>query len=137
MTEDPDVLTPDEPVSRAAQVMRDDDVGSVPIVENRSSKRLRGIITDRDIAIRCVAEGHDGSCRISEHMSTGRLRTVRADEDVERVMSVMQEAQVRRIPVVDERDNVIGIIAQADLALEAEDEREVERTVEKISEPSR
>jgi CBS domain-containing protein len=135
MTSNPEVITGDEQVSRAAQIMRDANVGIVPVVDDPGSMRLRGVITDRDIAVRCIAEGKDGSCRVSDAMST-ELDTVNPDADVREVMQLMQRRQVRRLPVC-EGDRIVGIVAQADLALEADDDAGVGETVERISEPGR
>lgn len=138
MTEKPEALTGGETVRRAAELMRDLDVGIIPVVDDMDARRVRGVITDRDIATRHVAEGHDASCTIEDHM-TDRVTTVSPDDDVDHVMKRMQREQVRRVPVVDDGDRLIGIIAQADLAVKlGEDEAEaVEETVEKISEPAR
>jgi CBS domain-containing protein len=135
MTSNPEVITGDEQVSRAAQIMRDANVGIVPVVDDPGSMRLRGVITDRDIAVRCIAEGKDGSCRVSDAMST-ELDTVNPDADLREVMQLMQRRQVRRLPVC-EGDRIVGIVAQADLALEADDDAGVGETVERISEPGR
>ncbi len=135
MTPNPDVVTPDEPVKRAAELMRDRDVGIVPVVEDRSSMKLCGVITDRDIAIRHVASGHDNSCRVRDEVSKERLSTVRPDADVKDVMEVMKREQVRRVPVVESDNRLIGIIAQADLAERGPSEKEVGKVVEKISQP--
>ncbi len=140
MTPNPDVLTPDEPVSRAAQVMRDRNVGIVPIVENRSSMKLCGVITDRDIAIRHVAEGHDNNCKVADEVSREPLATVNPDADVKDVMNVMKRDQVRRVPVVEGDNRLVGIIAQADIAERGPSEKEVGKVVERVSEgakPSR
>lgn len=137
MTENPECLTENDTVQRAAQRMRELDVGLIPVVDDDSSRRLRGVITDRDIAIRHVAEGHEsGDCHISEAMTKGDLYTVTPDDDQETVMERMKAGQVRRIPVMED-DRIVGIIAQADLALETSDAsaEEVERTLEKVSEP--
>lgn len=139
MTENPECLTEGDSIQRAAQLMRDLDVGLIPVVDDASNRRLRGVITDRDIAIRHVAEGHDsGECRVGDEMSTGDIRTVGPDDDLDTVLSRMSEAQVRRMPVVDD-DRIIGIIAQADLTIETgrKHAKDVERTIEKISEPTR
>lgn len=136
MTKNPEVITGSDSVSRAAQMMRDGDYGAIPVVNDREGMRLQGVITDRDIAVRCVAEGHDGNCAVGDHMSRDNLQTARPDEDVDEVMSRMKSAQVRRVPVV-ENERIVGIIAQADLATEYRDDAAVEETVEKISEPSR
>ncbi len=137
MTPNPDVVTPDEPVTRAAEVMRDRNVGIVPVVEDRSSMKLCGVITDRDIAVRHVAQGHPNSCRVKDEVSKERLSTVRPDADVSEVMDVMKREQVRRVPVVEGDNRLVGIIAQADLAGRGPSEKEVGKVVEKVSEPGR
>ncbi len=136
MTPDPDVVTPDEPVKRAAELMRDRDIGIVPVVEDRSSMKLCGVITDRDIAIRHVAQGHDSNCRVRDELSREPLSTVRPDADVKDVMEVMKREQVRRVPVVEDGNHLVGIIAQADLAERGPSEKEVGKVVEKISQPT-
>lgn len=135
MTSNPEVLTAEDTVQRAAQLMRDNDTGFIPVVDDRNGMRLRGVITDRDIAIRHVAEGHTSDCPVGKEMSGNRIRAVSPDDDVEHVMREMREAQIRRIPVV-EGDRLVGVIAQADLATRNVNAREVEETLERVSEPS-
>ncbi len=135
MTSNPEVLTAEDTVQRAAQLMRDNDTGFIPVVDDRNGMRLRGVITDRDIAIRHVAEGHTSDCPVGKEMSGDRIRAVSPDDDVEHVMREMREAQIRRIPVV-EGDRLVGVIAQADLATRNVNAREVEETLERVSEPS-
>jgi len=135
MTSNPDCVTPQDSVVEAARIMRDRDVGIVPVVEDRSSNRLAGVVTDRDIAVRCVAEGRDASCSVSELMSSNVV-TARPDDDVKRIMEQMGTEQIRRVPVVDEDNRVVGIIAQADLALEGPGDKKVGEVVERISEPA-
>ena len=135
MTRKPKCVTPETSVREAARLMKEEDVGVLPVVERDGSDRLIGIVTDRDIAIRHVAEGHDSSsCPVREAM-TSSVRTAREDDDVESVMDLMGKEQVRRIPVVDERGSLVGIVAQADIVREARDDKKAERTIEKISEP--
>jgi len=134
MTGNPDCVTPQDTVFEAARIMRDSDVGAVPVVEDRNSRRLAGVITDRDIAVRCIAEGRDGNCAVADLMSSD-LVTARPDDDVKRIMDQMKSEQVRRIPVVDDDNRVVGIIAQADLALEGPGDRKVGEVVERISKP--
>jgi CBS domain-containing protein len=136
MTADPETVSSSDSIQTAARIMRDSDVGIVPVVDDEGSRRLRGVITDRDIAVRCIAEGRDGNCRVSDLMS-GDLVTARPDDDVSKVMDRMKAEQVRRIPVVDDNDRLVGIIAQADLALDGPSDRAVGDVVEKISEPGR
>jgi CBS domain-containing protein len=135
MTRKPKSVTPETSVREAARLMKEEDVGVLPVVDRDGSDHLVGIVTDRDIAIRHVAEGHDSSsCPVREAM-TSSVRTVREDDEVDAVMDLMGREQVRRIPVVDERGGLVGIVAQADIVREARDDKKAERTIEKISDP--
>ena len=135
MTRDPRTVTPDAPVSEAAIVMKTENVGVVPVVEGGGSSRLVGIITDRDLAVRVLAESRDAGTRVRDVMSKGDLHTHGPDEDLEDAMETMASEQVRRIPIVDERGMLVGIVAQADVVRKAKDESKSEDTVEKISAP--
>jgi len=135
MTKDPSCVTADASVREAAQVMSRENVGMVPVVERQSNRKLVGVVTDRDIAIRCVAEGKDGSCRVADVMSSSKLATCSEDDEVDNVMQAMQTEKVRRIPIVDERGSLVGIVSQADVVRKAKDGHEAERTVEMISQP--
>jgi CBS domain-containing protein len=137
MTERPQVVTPDDRVEKAAEIMREHDVGFVPIVNNRDTMTMEGVITDRDITVRHVAEAHSRECTLRQHMTRTPIETVRSDDDLRDVEQVMQRAQVRRVPVV-EGSRLIGVIAQADIAVAEAREHpdEVATTVEKISEPA-
>jgi CBS domain-containing protein len=135
MTPQPVCVTPDTPVSEAARLMKDQNVGMLPVVQAEGSKRLIGVITDRDIALRHVAEGHaSGDCPVSEAMSE-HVTTAKPDADLDDVMDIMGREQVRRIPIVDERGELVGVVAQADVVLHAKDEKKAERTIEEISQP--
>lgn len=135
MTKDPKAVTPDAPLVDAARVMKGEDVGVVPVVDSTTTKRLVGMITDRDIAIRCVAENKSPStCRVSEIMSTNP-RTARPDDGMDAVMELMSREQVRRVPIVDEKGALVGIVSQADVVREVRDDKKAERTVERISKP--
>lgn len=133
MTRDPRSVTPDSTAREAARIMKDEGVGIVPVVDE-GSRRLVGVITDRDIALRIVAEGRDPDAKVRDVMSSDRIATCRPDEDVDNVMDAMASEQVRRIPIVDERGSLVGIVAQADIVRKADD-RKAEKTVERISEP--
>jgi CBS domain-containing protein len=140
MTPSPSCCSPDDAVRDVARVMRDNDCGAVPIVE-RDSGRLVGIVTDRDLAIRALADDRGGSTKVSEVM-TANPSCCRATEDVRNVEATMAEHQVRRVPITDADGRCVGIVAQADLAREALHgerltDREVAIVVERISEPSR
>ncbi|HET7456536.1 MAG TPA: CBS domain-containing protein [Gemmatimonadaceae bacterium] len=135
MSKNPATVTPSTRVRQAALVMKKEDVGVVPVVEEGANgKRLVGVLTDRDIAIRLVADGKNADeCEVRELMSANP-KTARADDDVAKVMDLMGREQVRRVPIVDERGSLVGIVAQADVVLEANDDERAERTVERISE---
>jgi len=137
MTANPRTVTPDTNLPEVARLMKSEDVGIVPVVDGAGSQRLVGVVTDRDIALRIVAEGRDATtARVSDVMSTN-VSTCREDADVEDVMSVMGKEQVRRVPIVDERGALVGIVAQADIVLQAKSDKKAERTVEQISQPNR
>jgi CBS domain-containing protein len=135
MTKDPSCVTPDATVREAAQVMSRENVGMIPVVDGRSAKRLVGVVTDRDIAIRCVAEGKDGTCSVRDVMSADKLATCAEGDDVDSLMEAMRTEKVRRIPIVDERGSLVGIVSQADVVRKARDGQNAERTVQRISEP--
>jgi CBS domain-containing protein len=137
MTKYPQAVTPTDPLSHAAALMRDGDIGFLPVVDDRNTRRLVGVITDRDIAIRHVADAHDDQCRIKQHMTADRLVTVNPDADTVEVHRLMIERQVRRVPVVDSEGHVLGVIAQADVATKEQRDRQTGEIVEKISEPSK
>lgn len=116
-------------LQEVAKVLRDGDMGSLPIVENST---LIGIVTDRDIVVRGIAEGKESSAKIEEVM-TAEVFSVKPDDYVFEAIRLMGDKQIRRIPVVSENGELAGIIAMADVALETEDEREIAETLEEIS----
>ena len=128
------VVTGDDPVSTAAALMRDKEVGLIPVVDDRAAMHLAGVITDRDIAVRCVARRHDSDCRVHDHMTSSSLIIADPDEDTDRIVERMAHAKVRRVPVI-ERDRIVGIITQADIATKMgpADPAIVEQLVERVS----
>jgi len=136
MTPDPACCTPNSTAREAAVLMRDYDCGSLPVVESESSRRLVGTVTDRDLAIRGLAEGKGPDTMIGDLMTNGPT-TAGPEDEVEVVRDVMIAQQVRRVPVVDDDGMVVGIVAQADIAREegAASDQEVGRIVEAISDP--
>jgi CBS domain-containing protein len=112
-----------------AELMRDGDMGALPIVENG---KLVGIVTDRDIVIRAIAAGKDFSAKIGEIMTT-EIFSAKEGDFVFEAIRLMGDKQIRRIPVINDSGELAGIIAMADIALEMEDEREIAETLEDIS----
>ena len=129
MTDRPRVVTPETTVSDAAQLMKNDDIGSLPILDG---EQLAGMVTDRDIVIRAVAEGKDPRGMPVREVASRELVTVNADEELSRALQLMASQQVRRLPVVDDDGRLVGILAQADVAVEAK-EKDVGEMVEEIS----
>jgi len=122
MTHDPVFCLASDTVDRAAQLMKQEDVGSLPVIESHQNKKLLGIITDRDIALKVVAEKRDANMRAEEVMTRNPV-TCRADNDIQVALNAMASNQVRRIPVVDEQNHIVGIIAQGDVATVSEPEK--------------
>ena len=136
MSKNPACVTPETSLTDAARLMKQEDIGIVPVVESEKSKRLVGVLTDRDIAVRAVAEGRDGTTTSVGHVMSPDVRTSSTGDSVNDVMKLMGREQVRRIPVVDDGGNLVGIISQADIVIEAKDDKRAEKTVEQISQPS-
>ncbi|HEY3569744.1 MAG TPA: CBS domain-containing protein [Thermoanaerobaculia bacterium] len=132
MTGSPAVCTPQTSSQEAARLMQDNDCGSLPVVESRDSMKLVGMVTDRDLALRVLGRGLDSNTPVREAM-TKNITSVKVDDDLKAVERVMTGQQVRRVPVVDGQDRVVGIVAQADLARALGTSPEVSRVVEKIS----
>jgi len=120
MTPNPRSVESDGSVVDAARVMRDEDVGIVPVVEG---DRLVGTVTDRDIAIRVVAEGRDPESTTVGEVASRELVTIDPQQDLDEALRLMARHQVRRLPVVEEDGKLVGVVAQADIAKHASDEQ--------------
>jgi CBS domain-containing protein len=136
MTANPACCTPQSTAREAATLMRDHDCGSIPVVENMQGKRVVGIVTDRDLAVRGLARGRGPDAPVREVMTDDPVTCV-PEDNVEDLRQVMVQELVRRVPVVDADGALVGIVAQADLARVegAASDREVGRIIEAISEP--
>jgi CBS domain-containing protein len=131
MTDRPRAVTPDTPVSEAARLMESEDVGALPILEG---DQLAGIVTDRDIVIRAVAKEKDPKGMPVRDVASKDVATLGPDDSLSDALELMARAQVRRIPVVDEGNRLVGMVSQADVALEAK-EKDVGELVGEISKP--
>ena len=130
MTSDVETIRPDQTAQDAARFMLKADAGSIPVTEG---DRLIGMITDRDIAVRGVAKGYGPDTPIRELM-TDDLIVIHVDDDIEDAASKMSEAQVRRLPVIDENEKLCGIVSLGDLSRGADNEC-AERALEGVSQP--
>lgn len=129
MTPNPQSVDPSTTVAEAARLMRDHDVGSLPVVEGG---KVTGVVTDRDIAMRAVAEGKDPQNTKVGEVCSGDLVTIDPQQDLDEALRLMARHQVRRLPVVEEDGRLVGVVAQADIATESTDEKTGE-LVEEIS----
>jgi CBS domain-containing protein len=134
MTREPVCCEPADSISKAAEVMKREDVGSVPVVESRNDARLVGIVTDRDIVVKVVADGRNVESTTVQDAMTPHPVCCSEDDDVSRAVSLMEERQVRRMPVVGADGRLAGIIAQADIATRLHRDRTTGELVEAISE---
>lgn len=140
MTDNPEVVTPAATLVEAARKMRDLNVGIIPVVESEQNRRLKGVITDRDIAVRAVAEGVDINTTVVQECMTSNVETCNKNDSVDQVLEVMRREQVRRVPITDREGRLVGIVAQADVATDLEghsNQHRIADTLERISEPGR
>lgn len=128
MTPSPETVEMDKTAAEAAKLMKKVDAGMIPVVQNQ---KLVGTVTDRDIAIRVVAEGKDPLATTVAEIASKDVVTIGPDQDIGEALGLMASNQIRRLPVV-EGGTLVGVIAQADVA-RAADERRVGQTVEQIS----
>jgi len=137
MTKNPVCCLPNDMVVAAAKLMKSGNVGSIPVVENEQTARLVGIVTDRDLAMKIVAEGQDAKSTRVDTVMTHKVVTCHAEDDLQKALDAMAEHQLRRIPVVDNDNRVVGIIAQADVATRMDQPEKTAEMVKEISQASR
>ena len=131
MTKNPECVSEKDSVLQVARIMRDQDTGVVPVVDG---KKIIGLITDRDIVVRAIAEGKEiNSVKVNEVM-TKSVRSVKEDSTVDEVLNLMGNAEIRRVPVVNRNNELVGIVSIGDLASRTNKDNKVGKTVENISE---
>ena len=130
MTPNPSTIEPERSVVDAARIMKQEDAGVVPVTENG---RLTGMVTDRDIAIRVVAEGKDPKSTPVREVASKDLVTIDPQQDLDEALRLMAKHQVRRLPVVEEDGRLVGVVAQADVARHGDDAK-TGQVVQEISE---
>ena len=130
MTPNPKTLSERDSVMEAARIMRDQDTGVVPVVDGR---KIIGMITDRDIVVRALADGKDiNNVKINEVM-TKSVRTVKEDSSVDEVLNLMSGSEIRRVPVVNSSNELVGIVSIGDLAARTNRDGKVGKAIEDIS----
>jgi CBS domain-containing protein len=133
MTKNPVCCLPNDTVSKVAQLMKSKNIGPVPIIENEQTKKLIGIVTDRDLALKIVAEERDPKSTKAEEVMTRKVLTCRAEDDLQKALDAMSRHKLRRIPVVDNNNGIVGIIAQADVATRVDQPEKTAAVVKGIS----
>lgn len=133
MTPNPVCCLPNDIVSTVAEIMKTENVGPLPVIENEQTRKLIGIITDRDLALRVVGEGRDPKSTRVEAVMTRKVVTCRADDNLQRSLDAMSEHQLRRIVIIDHANKVLGIISQADVATRINQPEKTAQVVKGIS----
>jgi CBS domain-containing protein len=133
MTKDPVCCLPNDSVAKAAELMKSEDIGSIPVIENEQTQELVGIVTDRDLALKIVAEGLDATSTKVHAVMTHKVVTCHADDDLQKALDAMAKHQLRRVPVVDTKNRIVGIIAQADVATRVDEPEKIGEMVREIS----
>jgi CBS domain-containing protein len=133
MTKNPVCCLPNNMVVDVAELMKGGNIGSIPVIETEQTKKLVGIVTDRDLALKVVAKGLDAKSTKVETVMTRKLITCLADDDLQKALDAMAEHQLRRIPVVDADNKIVGIIAQADVATRIDQPEKTAEMVKEIS----
>jgi CBS domain-containing protein len=133
MTRNPVCALPKDTVVMVAQIMKERDIGPVPVVKDTTSRKLIGIVTDRDLALKVVATGHNPNEILVEDVMTKDVVTCHEDDDVQTALDAMASHQLRRIPVVDADNSLVGIIAQADVATRMDEPEKTGEVVKEIS----
>lgn len=134
MTKNPVCCLPNDNVVKAAQLMKVADIGSIPIIETELTKKIVGMLTDRDLALKIIAEERDPQSTKVEEVMTRKVVTCRTDDDLQKALDLMAEHQLRRIPVIASDNRIIGIIAQADVATRLDQPEKTAAMVKEISE---
>jgi len=135
MTKNPVCCLQNDMVTKVAKVMKTMNIGAIPVVDSEESRKLIGILTDRDLALKIVAEGRDAKATKVETVMTHVVVTCRAADDLQVAVDLMSKHQLRRLPVVDNDYKIIGIIAQADVATRVNEPEETAAMVKGISRP--
>ncbi|MDX6499195.1 MAG: hypothetical protein QOG23_2455 [Blastocatellia bacterium] len=134
MTDNPVCCLPNDLVSQAARVMRREHIGAIPVVSDERTKEIIGIVTDRDLAIKVVAESRDPNRTIVSDVMTHTIVVCREDDELSSAIAAIEEYQIRRVPVIDQGGHLVGIISQADVHTQT---HERELTAVRVAEISR
>ena len=133
MTKNIVFCVPDDLASKAAMLMKSENVGSIPVIEDEKTRKLVGIVTDRDLTLKVLAEGLDAESTKVDAVMTRKIVTCLADDSLHTALDVMAEHQLRRLPVVTNKNKILGMISQADIALRYNHPKRTAAMVKRIS----
>jgi CBS domain-containing protein len=133
MTKDPSCCLSNDSVEKAAMIMKRENIGALPVIETLDSKKLVGIVTDRDLALKIIAGGLDPKSTKVNAVMTHEVITCLADDNLQKALDAMAKHQLRRIPIVDKDNTIVGIIAQADVATRVDQPYRTAEMVKEIS----
>lgn len=133
MTNNPVCCLPNDVVATAAKLMKSGDVGSVPVIESEKTRKLVGIVTDRDLVMKVLAEGKDPKTTKVAAVMTAKVVSCKSDDDLLKAMDSMSKNQLRRIPIMDKDGKILGIISQADVATRVDKPKRTAAMVKEIS----
>lgn len=137
MTSNPICCLPTDNVVTVAEIMKNANIGPIPVIENAETRKLVGIITDRDLALKIVGEGRDAKSTLVEAVMTRKVVTCRDDDDLQTALDAMSKHQLRRIIIVDKANKVMGIISQADVATRVNQSEKTAEMVKDISQATK
>jgi CBS domain-containing protein len=133
MTNNPVCCLSNDMVVKAAQIMKTGNVGSVPVIDNEKTRKLIGIVTDRDLALKIVAEGKDPKSTKVAVVMSAKVVSCLSEDDLQKAMDSMSKNQLRRIPIIDKTGMILGIISQADVATRIDKPKRTAAMVKEIS----
>jgi len=136
MTKNPICCLAGDNAVHAAQLMRENNVGILPIVENQENKKLAGVVTDRDLVLKLMADGLDPWTTAVEHAMSKPVLACSPDDSYDEALSLMEKHRIKRVPVVDNSGRVVGMISQGDVALRVRDRQKTAEVVESICQPT-
>ncbi len=133
MTSNPVCCLATDTVKSVAEIMKRENIGPMPVIDGEQTRKLIGVITDRDLALKVVGEGRDAASTKVEAVMTRKVVTCRADDSMQRALDAMAENQLRRVIIVDQENKVLGIISQADVATRVDQPEKTAEMVKEIS----
>jgi CBS domain-containing protein len=135
MTNNPVCCLPNHVVATAAKLMKSGNIGSIPVIESEKTRKLVGIVTDRDLVLNVVAEGKDPKSTKVAAVMTAKVVCCQSEDDLQKAMDSMSKSQLRRIPIIDKDGRILGIISQADVATRVDKPKRTAAMVKEISQP--